>query len=73
MQGYKYYKVPVADGQRLVAGKTVETCAAAGLRAVCRGYASYTYTDTNFCLVSPLSPSSSDSMSVNTRRCYFIY
>merc|ERR1712062_863821 len=29
-EGYKYYKVPVADGHQLVEGKVVETCTEAG-------------------------------------------
>ena len=53
-EGYKYYKVPVADGQRLVEGKVPETCAAAGMRAVCHGSAGSAYTDTTKCLVTPL-------------------
>ena len=54
-EGYKYYKVPVADDQRLVEGQVAETCAKAGLRAVCYGPAGSTYTDTTKCLVTPLS------------------
>ena len=54
-EGYNYYKVPVADGQRLVEGKVYETCTKAGLRAVCWAHANASYTDTTKCLVTPLS------------------
>ena len=57
-EGYKYYKVPVADGQRLVEGKVAETCAKAGLKAVCYGPADHRFTDTSKCLATPLSRSS---------------
>ena len=52
-QGYDYYKVPVADGLRLVEGQVSKTCAEAGLMAVCSGDASCRYTDTAKCLVTP--------------------
>ena len=54
-EGYNYYKVPVADDQRLVEGQVSETCAAAGLRAVCWGSEGCSYIDTTKCLVTPLS------------------
>ena len=72
-EGYNYYKVPVADGQRLVEGKVPETCAKAGLRAVCSGPVSCRYTDTSKCFVTPLSNDCSNPMSVSNQRYYFAY
>ena len=35
--GYCYYKVPVANGVKLIEGAVPDTCQAAGLEAVCAG------------------------------------
>ena len=35
--GYEYYRVPVASDTRMVEGTVIETCEAAGLRAMCNG------------------------------------
>ena len=72
-EGYNYYKVPVADGVRLKEGKVPETCAEAGLRAVCDGPEGCRYTDTSKCLVTPLSTNCGGPMSVRYQRCYFAY
>ena len=34
---FEYYKVTVAKGTRMIAGKVTETCEAAGMEAVCAG------------------------------------
>ena len=72
-EGYNYYKVPVADGQRLVEGKVPETCAKAGLRALCSGPEGCSWDDTENCLATPLSTDCTGPMSVSNQRCYFAY
>ena len=67
-RGYKYYKVPVGQGVRLTEGRVSETCAEAGLRAVCSGPQSCKYTDTSKCLVTPLSTNCNNPMSVSNQR-----
>jgi len=42
--GYNIYKVPVPHGQLLVEGKVAETCENTGMKAVCYGDASCSYT-----------------------------
>ena len=42
---FQYYKVPVSPGLTLLAETVVHTCEAAGMRAVCRGPSSCSYTD----------------------------
>ena len=60
--GYNYYKVPVLNGTILEEGKVSETCAEAGLEAVCPGLEDCQYTDTTKCLVTPLSRSCGDPL-----------
>ena len=54
-EGYSYYKVPVAEGVRLVEGAVADTCEEAGMRAVCLGDTDCPYTDTTKCDVTRLS------------------
>ena len=63
--GYAYYKVPVKHGEKLVEGKVPETCAMAGLQAVCSGPDGCEYTDTEKCLVTPLSTDCGNPMFVS--------
>jgi len=53
--GYSYYSVAVAEGVTLVEGAVAQTCSEAGLEAVCSGPTDCRWTDTNYCLVTPLS------------------
>ena len=64
-RGYEYYKVPVPHGSRMREGRVSETCARAGLRAVCSGPVSCKYTDPTKCLVTPLSTNCNNPMSVS--------
>ena len=48
----------VKPGVRLVEGAVSQTCAEAGLKAVCSGPVGCEYTDTEKCLVTPLSSTS---------------
>ena len=49
--------MPVKPGERLLEGKVAETCRAAGqgLEAVCSGPRNCQFTDTNYCILTPLS------------------
>jgi hypothetical protein len=49
-----YYKVPIAEGTRIVAGATAATCEAAGMTAVCPGASNCIYNSAS-CLVTPIS------------------
>ena len=60
--GYRYYKVPVLNGTLLEEGQVSETCAEAGLEAVCPGLETCQFTDTTKCLVTPLSRSCGDPL-----------
>ena len=53
---YKYYKVTVTSGTRMVSGKVTETCEAAGMEAVCSGPdTSCTHYNEDMCTITPLS------------------
>ena len=64
---FEYYKVTVAEGTRMIAGKVTETCEAAGMEAVCAGgpgrdgcspiLLGFPYKKDNKCTITPLETS----------------
>ena len=55
---FRYYKVVVAQGTRMIESRVTETCRAAGMEAVCSGPdTSCPHYQRNMCTITPLSTS----------------
>lgn len=59
---FKYYKVPVVPGVRLIEGRVADTCDNHSMRAVCSGPSSCKYSNTSRCMVTPLSTNCNNPM-----------